>query len=65
MEAICNQLRGEMDDVMRKAYEQAVADKDEEVGAVGEVLVEDEDSTDTSEYKKSRVEGVTLYPVFL
>ena len=33
MEAICNQLRGEMDDVMRKAYEQAVADKDEERAA--------------------------------
>ena len=29
MEAICNQIRSEMDDVMRAAYEQAVADKDE------------------------------------
>lgn len=33
MEAICNQIRGEMDDVMRKAYEQAVADRDEERAA--------------------------------
>ena len=33
MEAICNQLRSEMDDVMRKAYEQAVANKDEERAA--------------------------------
>lgn len=33
MEAICNQIRGEMDDVMRKAYEQAVAEKDEERAA--------------------------------
>lgn len=29
MEAICNQIRSEMDDVMQKAYEQAVAEKDE------------------------------------
>lgn len=29
MEAICNKLRSEMDDVMTKAYEQAVSDKDE------------------------------------
>ena len=29
MEAICNQLRSEMDDVMHKAYETAVAEKDE------------------------------------
>lgn len=33
MEAICNQIRGEMDDVMQKAYEQAVAEKDEERAA--------------------------------
>lgn len=33
MEAICDQLRSEMDDVMRKAYEQAVADQDEERAA--------------------------------
>lgn len=33
MEAICNQIRGEMDDVMRKAYEQAVVDRDEERAA--------------------------------
>jgi hypothetical protein len=29
MEAICNQIRSEMDDVMHRAYEQAVADNDE------------------------------------
>lgn len=29
MEAICNQIRSEMDDVMQSAYEKAVADKDE------------------------------------
>ncbi len=29
MEAVCDQLRGEMDDVMRRAYERAVADHDE------------------------------------
>lgn len=29
MESVCNQIRSEMDDVMHKAYEQAVADKDE------------------------------------
>lgn len=28
MEAVCNQIRSEMDDVMRRAYEQAVADND-------------------------------------
>lgn len=28
MEAICNQIKSEMDDVMRRAYEQAVADND-------------------------------------
>lgn len=28
MEAICNQIRSEMDDVMQKAYNQAVADND-------------------------------------
>lgn len=28
MESICKQLRSEMDDVMRNAYEQAVADND-------------------------------------
>lgn len=33
MEAVCNQIRCEMDDVMRKAYEQAVADRDEERAA--------------------------------
>ena len=33
MEAICNQLRSEMDDVMRRAYDQAVADQDEERAA--------------------------------
>ena len=29
MEAICNQIRSEMDDVMQSAYEKAVAEKDE------------------------------------
>ena len=29
MEAVCNKIRSEMDDVMRVAYEKAVADKDE------------------------------------
>lgn len=33
MEAICNQIRSEMDDVMRVAYEKAVADKDRERAA--------------------------------
>lgn len=33
MEAICNQLRSELDDVVHKAYEQAVADQDEERAA--------------------------------
>lgn len=33
MEAVCNQLRSEMDDVMRKAYESAVADGDGERAA--------------------------------
>ena len=33
MEAICNQLRGEMDDVLKNAYNQAVIDKDEERAA--------------------------------
>lgn len=33
MEAVCNQMRSEMDDVMQKAYEQAVADKDEDRAA--------------------------------
>lgn len=33
MEAICNQIRGEMDDVMRIAYEKAVEDRDEERAA--------------------------------
>ena len=28
MEAVCNQLKSEMEDVMQKAYEQAVADSD-------------------------------------
>ena len=28
MEAICNQIRSEMDDVMQRAYNQAVADND-------------------------------------
>ena len=29
MEAICNQIRSEMDDIMQSAYEKAVAEKDE------------------------------------
>ena len=29
MEAVCNQIRSEMDDVMKLAYEKAVEDKDE------------------------------------
>lgn len=33
MEAICNQIRSEMDDVIQRAYEQAVADRDEERAA--------------------------------
>lgn len=33
MEAICNQIRSEMDDVMRIAYEKAVEEKDEERAA--------------------------------
>ena len=33
MEAICNQLRSEMDDVLANAYEQAVANKDEKRAA--------------------------------
>jgi hypothetical protein len=33
MEAVCNQLRSEMDDVMRCAYEKAVEDRDEERAA--------------------------------
>lgn len=33
MEAVCNQIRGEMDDVMRKSYETAVANHDEESAA--------------------------------
>jgi hypothetical protein len=33
MEAICNSIKSEMDDVMAKAYEQAVADKDEDRAA--------------------------------
>ena len=33
MEAVCNQIRSEMDDIMRRAYEQAVADNDEERAA--------------------------------
>ena len=33
MESICNRIRSEMDDVMQRAYEQAVADKDEERAA--------------------------------
>ena len=28
MEAVCNQIKSEMDDVMQKAYEQAVVDND-------------------------------------
>lgn len=30
MESICNQIRGEMDDVMRIAYDKAVEEKDED-----------------------------------
>lgn len=33
MEAVCNRLRSEMDDVMRCAYEKAVEDRDEERAA--------------------------------
>lgn len=33
MEAVCNQIRSEMDDVMQRAYEQAVADNDAERAA--------------------------------
>lgn len=33
MEAICNQIRCEMDDVLRNAYSKAVADRDEERAA--------------------------------
>ncbi len=33
MEAICNQLRSEMDDVLRRAYEKAVEERDEERAA--------------------------------
>lgn len=33
MEAICNQIRSEMDDVMRAAYEKAVEEKNEERAA--------------------------------
>lgn len=33
MEAICNQLRSEMDDVMQRAYEKAVAEQDTEGAA--------------------------------
>ena len=33
MESICNQIKSEMDDVMQKAYEQAVADNDTERAA--------------------------------
>ena len=33
LEAICNQLRSEMDDIVQNAYNQAVADKDEERAA--------------------------------
>ena len=33
MEAICNQIKSEMMDVMQKAYNQAVADNDEESAA--------------------------------
>jgi hypothetical protein len=33
MEAVCNQMRSEMDDVMHRAYEQAVADGDEDRAA--------------------------------
>ena len=33
MEAICNQIRSEMDDVLENAYNKAVAEKDEERAA--------------------------------
>lgn len=33
MEAVCNQIRSEMDDVMRCAYEKAVEERDEERAA--------------------------------
>lgn len=33
MESICNQIRGEMDDVMRIAYEKAVEEQDEDRAA--------------------------------
>ena len=33
MEAICNSIKSEMEDVMRKGYEQAVANNDEEMAA--------------------------------
>ena len=33
MEAICNSIKSEMDDVMQKGYEQAVANNDEELAA--------------------------------
>lgn len=33
MEAVCNQIRSEMDDVMRKAYDRAVERKDAEKAA--------------------------------
>lgn len=33
MEAVCNQLRGEMNDVLEKAYQQACLEQDEESAA--------------------------------
>lgn len=33
MEAVCNQLRSEMDDVIKKSYEKAVAEGDETLAA--------------------------------
>lgn len=33
LEAVCNSLRSEMDDVLKNAYEQAVSDKNEEMAA--------------------------------
>ena len=33
MEAICNSIKSEMDDVMQKGYEQAVSNNDEEMAA--------------------------------
>lgn len=33
LEAVCNQLRGEMDDILKGAYDKAVEDKDEERAA--------------------------------